>query len=44
MLEISKKDYEDALAISDDDDFQIHYKRSPDSCFVNNYFCHGLMA
>ena len=26
--------------ISDDNDFQIHYKRPPNSCFVNN----GLMA
>ena len=30
--------------ISDDNDFQIHYKRPPNSCFVNNYFCDGLMA
>ena len=43
-LEISKHDYEEALSISDDIDFQIHYKRLPNSCFVNNNFCHGLMA
>ena len=43
-LEISKHDYEEALSISDDNDFQIHYKRPPNSCFVNNYFCDGLMA
>ena len=43
-LEISKHDYEEALSISDDNDFQIHYKRPPNSCFVNNYFCYGLMV
>ena len=42
-LEVSKHDYEDALSISDDNHFQIHHKRSPNSCFVNNYFCVGLM-
>ena len=44
FLEISKFDYEQALSISDDQDFQIHYRRPPNSCFVNNYFCNGLMA
>ena len=29
--------------ISDDNDFQIHYKRPPNSCFVNIYFCDRLM-
>ena len=43
-LEISKHDYEEALSISDDNDFQIHYKRRPNSCFVNDYFCDGVMA
>ena len=43
-LEITKCDYEQALSISDDQDFQIHYRRLPNSCFVNNYFCDGLMA
>ena len=43
-LEISKHDYEEELSISNDTDFQIHYKRPPNSCFVNNYFCNGLMA
>ena len=42
FLEISSKDYEEALSISDDSDFQIHYKRAPNSCFANNYFCDGL--
>ena len=43
-LEISKHDYKEALSISEDNDFQIHYKWPPNSCFVNNYFCDGLMA
>ena len=44
LLEISSKDYEEAFSISDDSDFQIHYKRAPNSCFGNNYFCGGLIA
>ena len=43
-LDISKDDYYKALSISDDNDFQIHLKRPPNSCFVNNYFDEGLMA
>ena len=43
-LEISKHDYEETFPVSDDNDFQMHYKRPPNSCFVNNYFCDGLMA
>ena len=26
-----------ALSVSSDSDYQIHLKRNPDSCFVNNY-------
>ena len=44
LLEISSKDYEEALSVSDDSNFQIHYKRVPNSCFANNYFCDELMA
>ena len=44
FLEISKFDYEQALSIFDDQDFQLHYRRLPNSCFVNNYFCDGLIA
>ena len=43
-LEISKFDHEQALSIFDDQDFQKHYSRLPNSCFVNNYFCDGCMA
>ena len=31
-------------SISGDNDLQIHYKRPPNLCFVNNYFCDELMA
>ena len=44
FLDISKDDYENALSISPDRDFQIHHKRRPDSCFVHNYFADGLQA
>ena len=43
-LEISKCDFEQVLSVFDGHDFQIHYRRLPNSCFVNNYFCDGLMA
>ena len=38
-LEVLKHDYEEKLLISNENDFQIHYKRPPNSCFENNYFC-----
>ena len=41
---ISEDDYYKAFSISDDSDFQIHLRRPPNSCFVNNYFDEGLMA
>ena len=44
FLNIKKEDYYKALSVSDDDDFQIHLRRTPNSCFVNNYFCYGLLA
>jgi len=43
-LDITKEEYENALSISPDSGFQIHFKRLPDSCFINNYFVEGLMA
>ena len=43
-LNIEKVDYEYALSILDDQDFQVHLKRPPNSCFVNNYFRCGLLA
>ena len=44
LLEISSKNYEEALSIPDDSDLEIHYKRAPNLCFVNNYFCDELMS
>ena len=43
-LKISEDDYYKALSISKDSGFQIHLKRPPNSCFVNNYFDEGLLA
>ena len=40
QLEIPQQQYYGALSMSTDADFQIHLKRSPNSCFVNNYFVH----
>ena len=44
FLEISNFDYEQALPISNDQNFQIHYRRQPNSCLVKNNFCDGLVA
>ena len=41
-LEISKDDYHRAFSILKDDDLELHLKREPNSCFVNNYFDVGL--
>ena len=43
-LEISSDDYYRALSISKDEDLELHLKRKPNSCFVNNYFDVGLKA
>jgi len=43
-LGISEVDYNGVLAISSNADFEIHYYRPPNSCFVNNYFAAGLLA
>ena len=43
-LEISKDDYYRVLSISKDEDLELHLKRQPNSCFVNNYFDVGLKA
>ena len=42
MLDINVDAYYRSLEISDDNDFQIHLRRTPNSCFVNNYFRVGL--
>ena len=43
-LEVSEDEYYKTLSISSDSAFQIHFKRDPKSCFINNYFKDGLMA
>ena len=43
-LDIDELEYETALGISDDNDFQLHLRRPTNSCFVNNYFDIGLLA
>lgn len=37
-------EYDAALPISDVNDFQVHLKRLPSSCFINNYFAEELLA
>ena len=44
LLNISEEDYYRALSTSPDEDFQIHLRRPPNSCFINNYFAIGLEA
>ena len=41
---VSEQNYYWALAISSDSDFELHLKRPPDSCFINNYFIAGIKA
>ena len=43
-LDLTEEEYYNALSISKDSDFDIHLKRPPNSCFVNNYFAEGLRA
>ena len=44
MLDINVDAYYKSLEISDDNDFQIHLRQNPTSCFVNNYFKVSLEA
>ena len=41
-LSISSEDYYKALQTSSDNDFHLNLERSPDFCFINNYFVAGL--
>ena len=41
---VSEQDYYWALSISGDSDYELHLKRPPDSCFINNYFIAGIEA
>ena len=44
LLEISKAQYEAALSIFEDKDFQLCLKSPLNSCFVNSYFSEVLLA
>ncbi|XP_015779208.1 PREDICTED: uncharacterized protein LOC107357078 [Acropora digitifera] len=39
---ICEQDYYWALAISSDSDYELHLKRPPNNCFINNYFVVGI--
>ena len=39
---ITDDEYNWALSISPDSDFELHLKRPVDSCFINNYFVAGI--
>ena len=43
-LELAEEDYYQALSVSPDEDFRIHLKRPPNSCFINNYSKNCLIA
>ena len=43
-LGIAEEEYQSALKISYDQDFQLHVKCSNDCCFANNCFVEGLLA
>ena len=43
-LEIPHDIYYHFLKISPDNSYQINFKRTPKSCFTNNYFEEGLLA
>ena len=43
-LNISEKEHENALKISDENGFQLHLRQPTNSCFFNNYFDIGLLA
>ena len=43
-VNITKQEYENALKISDDNYYQLHFRQPTDSCFVNNYFDISLLA
>ena len=42
--EFSKDDYYRTFSISKDEDLELHLKKEPNFCFVDNYFDVGLKA
>ena len=43
-LNVTETEYYSALSILNHSDFQIHLKRQPNTCFINNSFSEGLQA
>ena len=43
-LNVTERERYSVLSISSDSDFQIHLKRQPNSCFINNFFSKSLQA
>ncbi|CAB4007412.1 ATP-dependent DNA helicase PIF1 [Paramuricea clavata] len=41
-IDITEQDYQWAISLSPDSDYELHLKRPIDSCFINNYFIAGL--
>ncbi len=41
-MDLTEQNYQWALSISADSDYELHLKRPVDSCFVNKYFAAGL--
>ena len=38
-LKLTEEEFYGASSISSDSDFQIHLKRKPNECLINNFFC-----
>ena len=43
-LIVTEREHYSVLSISSDSAFQMHLKRQPNSCFINNFFSAGLQA
>ena len=41
-IDITEQDYQWAISLSPDSDYELHLRRPIDSCFINNYFIAGL--
>ena len=44
LADISEQDYYWTLSVSSGSDYELHLKRSTDSCFINNYFVAGVQG
>ena len=42
-IDITEQDYQWAISLSPDSDYELHLKRPIDSCFINNYYIAGLI-